>query len=136
MDTYELEVMRYLTENGKKYVAVIPQYAIPPNEQWSIDFVGIDLVNRELLYVEVTSAQTPSPRLIDKIKRNNEWTNIIRKNLQEKTKGIINSEWKDKIVVFVIDNKVNYLSKKLNGCSDIEIKPLSVCFPEWLRVSN
>ena len=89
---YEREILAHYTDNGKTHIAVIPQFAVPPGEQWSIDLVGIDLRSRSLLFIEVTEKQTPSKAFIDKLKRRGKWIPIIRKELMEKTK-VVDDTW-------------------------------------------
>lgn len=131
MDPYELQVLELYTANGNTHVAMIPQYAVPPGEQWSINFVGIDLRGRRLLYIEVSSAQTPSARFIDKIRRRREWIPVVRKRLINETK-VIDDTWSDSVVVFVVDHRVKWVKAKLGGPDDVAVEPLSRCFPNWL----
>ncbi len=128
---YESQILAHYTDNGKTHIAVIPQFAVPPGEQWSIDFVGIDLRSRSLLFIEVTEAQTPSKNFIDKLKRRGEWIPIIRKELIEKTK-VVDDTWRHLTVAFVIDSRVGWLRNHLQNPSDVAVEPLSNCCPFWL----
>ncbi len=131
MDPYELAVLRHYTDNGKTQIAMIPQYAVPPGETWSIDFVGIDLRNQRLLFIEVSSAQTPSDSCIKKLRRREEWIPVVRQQLAENS-SIVNAGWGHLTVAFVIDSRVAWLRERLDNPSDVAIEPLSRCFPDWL----
>jgi hypothetical protein len=131
MEAHELEVLWHYTDNGKPQIAVIPQYAVPPLEQWSIDFLGIDLRSRSLLFIEVTAAQTPSRRFVDKLRRRHEWIPIVRKQLIEET-TVIDKNWRHTTVAFVIDSRVEWLRRRLENPTDVIVEPLSNCYPYWL----
>lgn len=131
MDLYELEVLRHYTANGLTQIAMIPQYAVPPGETWSIDFVGIDLRYRCLLFIEVSSAQTPSAYCIEKLRRRDEWIPVVRQQLAAHS-SIIDAAWKHLTVAFVIDSKVAWLRDRLGNPSDVIVEPLNSCFPFWL----
>ena len=128
---WEKQILTHYTDNGSTLIAVIPQFAVPPGEYWSIDFVGIDLRSRSLLFIEVTEAQTPSPGLIDKINRRDEWIPIIRQVLIKNTK-VVDDTWQHLTVVFVIDGRVDWFRKRLKNSHDVVVEPLSNCCPHWL----
>ena len=128
---WENQILAHYTDNGNTLIAVIPQFAAPPGEYWSIDFLGIDLQSRSLLFIEVTEAQTPSPKLIDKIKRRGEWIPIIRQELIKNTK-VVDDSWRHLTIVFVIDTRVEWLRERLQNPSDVSVEPLSNCCPYWL----
>ena len=129
MDEYELAILRHYTGNGRTQIAMIPQYAVPPGETWSIDFVGVDLRHRSLLFIEVSCAQTPS--CVDKIRRRDEWIPIVRAQLSEQS-GVVDNTWKHLTVVFVIDSRVDWMRERLGHPQDVIVQPLSSCFPYWL----
>lgn len=131
MDSYELAVLRHYTANGLTQIAMIPQYAVPPGETWSIDFVGIDLRYRCLLFIEVSSAQTPSSSCIDKLRRRDEWIPVVRQQLAAHS-AIIDAAWQHLTVAFVIDSKVAWLRDRLGNPPDVIVEPLSRRFPYWL----
>ena len=130
---WESQVREHYTDNGKTHIAVITQFAVPPDEQWSIDFVGIDLRSRSLLFIEVTEAQTPSKKFIDKLRRRDEWIPIIRRELIENT-TVVDDTWRHLTVAFVIDSRVEWLRERLQypSDSDLRVVPLSDCCPFWL----
>jgi hypothetical protein len=131
MDSYELAVLHHYTANGGTQIAMIPQYAVPPGEMWSIDFVGIDLRYRCLLFIEVSSAQTPSDSCVDKLRRRDEWIPVVRQQLAAHS-AVIDTAWKHLTVAFVIDSRVAWLRERLGNPSDVIVEPLSCCFPYWL----
>jgi hypothetical protein len=131
MDVHELEVLKHYTANGRTSIAMIPQYAVPPGEQWSIDFVGIDFERKALLYVEVSSSQRPSARTLDKMRRRQEWIPVIRQCLTAAS-PVINDTWTDFPIMFVVDPAVASVRRKLGFPTDLAIEPLSRCYPEWL----
>ena len=131
MEAHELEVMKHYTANGSTQVAVIPQYSVPPGEQWSIDCLGLDLINRALLFIEVTGAQRPGPNFLDKIKRRREWIPLVRERLFQETR-VVDPSWQDFVVVFVVDRVVDWVRAQLGNPGDVKIEPLSRCYPMWL----
>jgi hypothetical protein len=135
MDRFELQVLYHYTANGTTQIALIPQYSVPPAETWSIDFLGIDLKSKSLLFIEVCSAQTPSAKFVNKLMRRKEWIPIVRKRLIEETR-VIDETWRHMTVAFVIDRKVEWLRGRLGNPSDVKVVPLSNCFPLWLTAKE
>jgi hypothetical protein len=132
---WENAVLSHYTDNGKTNIALIPQYAVLPGEQWSIDFLGIDLRTPSLLFIEVTEAQTPSAKFVDKLRRRDEWIPLVRQHLITQS-PIIDATWKHLTVAFVIDTNVDWLRRKLQNPSDVVVEPLSSCCPKWLAKSE
>lgn len=128
---FEETVQYHYTYNGMTKIAIIPQYAVPPGEDWSIDLVGVDLVSRSLLFIEVTESQTPSAQLINKINHRNEWIPKVREDFINKT-TVVNDTWRHVTVVFVIDSRVEWVKERISDLSDIRVEPLSSCCPFWL----
>ena len=127
MDIYEAEVMRFLTDNGKRQLAVIPQYAVPPNESWSIDFLAFDLKNKKIIFVEVT--KTPNQKLIDKINERAKWIAVTKRHLVEETSVVTNS-WEHIVWIFVPGNSIGKIQGKIVGEKDYDFFPLKACLPQ------
>jgi hypothetical protein len=131
MDIHEIRVLEHYTGNGGTNIAMIPQYAIPPGEQWSIDFVGVDFERRALLYIEVSSSQRPTARTLDKMRRRTEWIPVVHRRLADAS-PVIDDKWIDFAVIFVVDRVVESVKRKLGSPTDLAVEPLSRCYPTWL----
>jgi len=134
MDYYEQMVALYLTSDPHLFIS--PQYPL----KWEVtgivepDFVGIDIKNRKVYIVEVSSADNLSG-LINKIK------DIYFNHLESIKQGLRNSEiisedwekqgWGLCFLVFVRKYNVEKFKKNMGALQNIDIIPLEATAFMW-----
>ncbi|HTX15693.1 MAG TPA: hypothetical protein VMD77_10390 [Candidatus Baltobacteraceae bacterium] len=99
MDVFESLVLRYLTLDPKVFVRWQHSIKGPDGGEWSCpDFVAIDVPNKRLIVVEVSSAWDITG-LIDKVNRcDDQWFTP----LEEQVKDILPAgSWKREVQIFV-----------------------------------
>lgn len=121
MSDHEQDIATYLTLDGHVFLA--PQYKVAYDRELNDggtcpDFVALDLKLREVIIVEVTTADNIQP-LIGRIEqRETRWYSPIRRKMKEV--GVVDAGWKPtRFLGFVRSHNLLFMRKRFESASDV-----------------
>jgi hypothetical protein len=128
----EALVGSYLTRGGSVFIS--PQFNIPWNKDAGEggavpDFVALDFEMREILVVEVTTADALGG-LVTKIKnRHQHWYPPVWEQLKQL--GVIDERWKSRFLGFVREARLPEAKRAFPGSNDVSFYPLEHALLEY-----
>ena len=126
MDMYEEAVMWYVCAGNQRFVC--PQYWVRnENKDWSCpDFVALDLKDKCVFIVEVTTG-TDLSGIADKIKKKDvQWIDHTKNQLPEPFRN-----WDFHVAIFVRDKFVELLDNKIGDNKNYKAFGLEKIFHNW-----
>ena len=129
---YEGIVLGYLSQRNK---FVCPQYSIKAKggkQDWRCpDFVVLDLEEKRVILAEVTTSWSLRDFVEKAVELNDAGKDKVRKQLTE-TKGLpYIRDWQISILLFVREDRRDYLEAQLKGRIPFEIVTLEDAFRRW-----
>jgi len=130
MDIYEELVMHYLCD-GKPYMFLSPNFRL--SKGWAFpDFVVLNHRDKVVSVVEVTTSVNPSGLVGTVQRRNVQWLDKLKEQLQGN--AVVDDGWKYKVEVFVREEPARTFREKFAGESDVKIHVLDekiLCSWKW-----
>jgi len=130
MELFEALALWHLTKNGTENVFVCPQFSIAPN-QWSCpDFVALNLKEKIVSVVEVSTASFPRGLLNKVTRRDHYWLANLKDQLS--ANGIIDSSWKRfQVVLYLREGAAKEFDKRFPGRNDVVIHSFEKMGHPW-----
>ena len=129
MDVYDEMVMSYLVRHGNVFVS--PQFDMKTadGKPWSCpDFVALDLANKLVSVVEVSTASNISG-LAERVNdRQNQWIDKLKDQLIRER--LVDETWKDyQVQVFVRQDQKDWFEKRIKDRNHVNVHTVEeVCF--------
>ena len=126
MDRHEEAVMHLLTANGETFVA----HEFEIGDGWSRpDFVAIRPPRKKIYIVEVTTSGNPASLIERANNRETQWLTPLRSHLEDL--HIIDATWKFSILLFVRQDQLDFVKKKINDRSGVSVLRLEDASFNW-----